>query len=664
MKVFGFLLGLFCVSNVYAATIELEKLVVTTPNRYEEDNSKTASNVSVIDRQQIETGHAQTLEDVLKGQLGIQVTDNSTAKTAVADIRGMGDAASRDVLLLVNGRRVNPVDNSTPDFLQIPVDSIERIEIIRGAGSVLYGDNAVGGVINIITRKGKEGFHGAVSSSYGSYDTFKYTQEFSGAKGPVDYYFNAQQFKTDGYRINSQLRAIDYVGRVGYTPNEKLRFDINANWHEDKYGLPAGLKDAPLAQLGRRGSDTPENYAQTTDRMVQLTTDLDPWHGQDVGHFLVDASYRNRDTYARFYDFGIDTARNIDSWGINGRYVLQAGQVFGRRLDLVAGTDYYMDDNFIESDSAFSNIRLDIAKHELGVYANGSYEALDKLFVEAGARYARAWYTFNQNDNAAIVYEKQSPDKLIGMGGLRYEYAPGSNVFANAQQTFRFLTTDDWFDMFSGLDTTLNHQHGVQYQAGVKHNFADTVQVTLTPYWIDNRQEIFTDPTLGGGFGGTGNYDRTRRVGVEFGGKTDLKKAFGISALDRLEWGATYTYQHATFGSGLYKDNFIPMVPQHQASTSITVGFWQRFDYTLSGIFVGRQYAINDVNNALPPNDPYYVFNSRLVFHKGNWEIFGEVDNMFGERYDIYVAKALTSNTKSHFPAPGRSFMGGVKVKF
>ena len=96
--------------------------------------------------------------------MGINIYDNSTYKSATVDMRGFGDTASRNILILVNDRKVNPVDMSGADLLQVSLDSVERIEIIRGAGSVLYGDNAVGGVINVITKEGEGDLSGQVYS--------------------------------------------------------------------------------------------------------------------------------------------------------------------------------------------------------------------------------------------------------------------------------------------------------------------------------------------------------------------------------------------------------------------------------------------------------------------------------------------------------------------
>ncbi len=652
----------FTATGAYAQTAALEPIVVTA-NRYDLESAKAPSYVTVIGQQQISASGAQTVDELLKGLSGVHVTDNSTAKTAVVDIRGYGDTAARNVLVLVNNRKINPVDISGTDWLQIPLSSVERVEVMRGAGSVLYGDNAVGGVVNIITKKGQEGFHGEVGTKYGSYRTQSRDAQLSGKQARVDYLFSARQFDTDGYRVNSHLRANDFNGRLGYQLSDYVNLDLNTTWHEDDYGLPGGLTDNNLALLGRRGSANRQDFAKTRDRMLQLSADLNPWQDADMGRFVVDTSYRNRDSYAVFYSFGeFATKRNIDSYGINSKYILER-DIAGRYFKGVTGVDYYTNDNAILGSGSNSD-NIVVSKNEVGLYAQGEYYLTEKLSVNTGTRYQRADYTFNQNNAGSPVYIEQAPDKHIGSAGLKYDYAPGSNIFANAQQTFRFLATDEWYDSFSGLSTNLNQQKGVQYQAGIKHDFNGKAAASLTPYWVDNSNEIFYDPAGGGGFGANNNYDKTRRIGVEAGQVVHLKPILGIASLDRLDLKADYTYQNATFTDGMYKGNRIPMTSRHQGSIGVNVGFMKHYDWSLLGRLVGDQFAINDTANATDESPAYGVLDTKLTFSHEHIEIFGGINNLLGEKYDMYATKSVSSAVKSHFPAPERSFMVGAKVKF
>ena len=127
--------------------------VVVTGTRTAEEIQKVPASISVITAADIQRSSAKTAVDLLRREEGIVVRDLlGNGKAAQVDLRGFGETASSNTLVLVDGRRTNEIDLSGVDWAQIPVEQIERIEVLRGPGSVLYGDNAAAGVINIITK--------------------------------------------------------------------------------------------------------------------------------------------------------------------------------------------------------------------------------------------------------------------------------------------------------------------------------------------------------------------------------------------------------------------------------------------------------------------------------------------------------------------------------
>ena len=320
-------------------------------------------------------------------------------------------------------------------------------------------------------------------------------------------------FDSKGYRSNSELLYKDFVNNLGYRFSEDFSLKVNTSWHEDNYGLPGGLNEEELQRLGRRGSADEENYASTKDRNFQLSLDwAPPLEGWTQGNAIVDFNYRNRDTYAlltsEFGDFA--TKRGIENYGINARYVL--GSLDGDLpLKGVVGLDYYDVDNDILG-SAGNSDKLTISKRELGYYVSLEYGLTEEMFLSGASRYQKAHYTFDQKSGIPF-YENQRPDESVSQIGARYEYAPGSNVNVSIQQTFRFPSTDEWYSSFSGLNTALDPQTGLQYELGVKHDFDNVVQLDATAYVMDIKHELFYDPVSFS----NANYDSTRRVGLELG---------------------------------------------------------------------------------------------------------------------------------------------------
>lgn len=650
----------------WAATTDGQDLgkIVVTASRMAQHDYKMASDVSVLEAEDIEASTAQTVQEVLENQLGVNIYQTGTIKSSVIDMRGFGDTASRNVLVLVNDRKVNAIDISATDLLQIPLASVERIEILRGAGSVLYGDNAVGGVVNIITKEGKGDLGGQVSVSGGSYDTSGTDLELSGSRRDLSYYVYSKYYDFGGYRSNSDLLAKDFNTRLGYQFSEKIKLNLSTLWHEDDYGLPGGLNDTELRQLGRRGSANEEDFASSKDRSVHLNVDVVPWpEDLTLGRLVFDASYRNRDTYAMFMSFGeYGTKSAIDTLGLNGKYIFDE-ELFGQDFNFVSGVDFYTTENDIWG-SGFNSDDITIAKDEFGVYTFAEYEALENVFVNAGTRFQKAFYTFDQRSGIPN-YVKKEPSASVSMAGAKYQYAKGSNLFFNVQQTFRFLATDEWYDTFSGLNTNLDQQTGIQYELGIKHNVRDGYVLSVTPYWIDLQDEIFFDPAAGDyGFGANSNYDKTRRLGVEVGQDLDILKLWETELFSKLKVTANYNYQDAEFNGGAYDGRTIPLVAAHQADAGLEMEFRSRLRLTVMSHYVGSRFAINDTLNATAPIKPYNTVDVKGAYIWGPAEVFLSLNNIFDEKYFIYVSKSTTSETKDHFPAAGRSFMAGMKVTF
>ena len=159
-----------------ASRFEMEEVVVTATGLAEEVR-KVARNVTIVTAEDIAQSPSNYVPDLLSREANVNLQSfYGTDKRAVVDIRGMGQTTTSNVLVMVDGFRMNSPDLAGPDFSSVPIDEIERIEIIRGAGSVIYGSGAVGGVVNIITKRGGKKATARAYGSYGSYRTSRAIQ--------------------------------------------------------------------------------------------------------------------------------------------------------------------------------------------------------------------------------------------------------------------------------------------------------------------------------------------------------------------------------------------------------------------------------------------------------------------------------------------------------
>ena len=179
------------------------------------------ASTSVITAQDIQRSPSQSLPDILAQQVGVQVmhvTGSPNGNGDLIDLRGFGAFAQSNVLVLVNGRRYQDFDLQGFDFSQIPLNSIERIEITRGmSGTVLYGDGAVGGVINIVTKTASGApFSGRVEGAVGSYGFGEGRVSAGATSGAWSTAVYANAATSSGYRQNSQLSQQNAVGNLSY----------------------------------------------------------------------------------------------------------------------------------------------------------------------------------------------------------------------------------------------------------------------------------------------------------------------------------------------------------------------------------------------------------------------------------------------------------------
>ena len=204
----AFALGVAFVASAHADTLPefVGETIVVTPTRFPQALSGQTANTTVITRQEIANSPQTTLPGILAEQAGTGMRDlfgNHAAESTV-DMRGFGAAAGQNTLILLDGRRLNDIDQSSVDWSALPLSSIERIEIVRGGSSVLHGSGAVAGVINIITRS-PLGLPNQVSGKVqaGSFNTQDYqvSGNYSGEAGGIR--LAADHYRSDGWRDNN-----------------------------------------------------------------------------------------------------------------------------------------------------------------------------------------------------------------------------------------------------------------------------------------------------------------------------------------------------------------------------------------------------------------------------------------------------------------------------
>ncbi|MBW1687097.1 MAG: TonB-dependent receptor [Deltaproteobacteria bacterium] len=191
--------------------------VTVTATRGERDILEVPGNVTVIDREDIERSGVRTVPELLQRQSGLYLTSATTNPAGVqVEARGFNNAGAlgSSLLVQVNGRRINEADTANTDWALIELDEIESIEIVRGPASALYGDNAVGGVINIRTRPVEGPPRATVRGRVGRYDTGQGSLKAAGSFGVVTGSLFVDGLMTDSYRHGADFERVDVKGSL------------------------------------------------------------------------------------------------------------------------------------------------------------------------------------------------------------------------------------------------------------------------------------------------------------------------------------------------------------------------------------------------------------------------------------------------------------------
>lgn len=667
--VFGFFV------SSYAEDVDLEKIVVT-PYRYGESLAKTAADVTVVTEEDIEESNAQSVVDVFRSLPGVVVKDwYGNGTKAAVDIGGFGEQGALNVLVLVDGRRINDVDLSGVDWNQIPLDQVERVEVVHGgSGAVLYGDNASSGVINIITKKGLGKPKVNLSAEYGSYDMNKEKLSMDGKiNDKLSYWLSGSRGSTNGYRENSFNKTKDFSSKLSYDFTDILSVHFNSGFHYATYGLPGALFQSDIDQHNRRYARFGDDHANNKDYYF-LTGAKSEFPG--LGDFNIDFSYRRKDTNAYFYSVTTAQRNKVETFGVMPKYSIN-NAILGRENKFITGVDYYrvlynsksydsLNDNDLES---FTNVN----KTTIAGYLQDELSVLSKLILVGGYRYEAARYAFGYHDYSGWNPDqdtKITPNMNAFNTGLVYTYKEDSNAFLNISKSFRFPEVDEFNYVDSSyqqqLNTNLKPQRSMNYQLGLRHSFSNNIKFDFSLFRMDVEDEIYYNATdiysYGYWDGKNDNYDKTIHEGLDISSEIKLN--------ERLKLSGNYSFTHAYFDGGQYDKNEIPMVPRHKGSVGINLAVSKNLKFNIIGTYVGNRYFLNDQANAYSKLNGYAVADTNLSWQYKELIITLGVNNLFDKQYSEYggvlqgFSVGHSVGDKFYYPSPGRNFSLKVNYSF
>jgi iron complex outermembrane receptor protein len=611
------LIGLAFTPMAYSAEhIELDDVTVKA-NRFERKDTETTYASEIHTAKQIEDSGAATLYDFLAQQTSLNVLSGFGNKAApLINLRGFGgENGYQNVAIILDGQRLNNID-LTPQLLgAIPLGNIERIEISKGSGSVIYGDGSTAGAIQIYTKT-KTGI--TVSGSIGNYGQKSGYISAGISEQYFDLYASAADDSHDGFSkkdIFGERDTFDSATKnvkLKIKPNDDLRLNAEATSARINTYYVGTLNKAEFKKNPRQNSGNAYTYQQYKTDQWLLGFEFD-FHQ----NFSVEYSHRQENKtsffnapqppypYSQLRDYDYTSDDLIFKYEDTNLRVLTGLQAFDGNMERT-------------SDSS--------SKDNLGVFAQAEYQ-WDKLTLSAGARQERVDYDFAPVGSAKL--RKDSNLEAFDIGA-NYKINAETSVFTNYNKAFQAPDIDRFFGFGFGFNPNIVPAKSKTINIGLNHVLANN-RLKITTFYTDLKNEIYLDVAT---FTNT-NLDSSHKYGFE------LQDYFKFN--DQLSASVIYNYTRAKInrendGAGAYNGKNLPGVPKNTVVTNLNYTFLRDATVNLNHTWRSKAYAFNDLqNNFNQRQDNYNSTNVALNYQYKNLNFFTSINNIFEQKNSIQV---------------------------
>jgi iron complex outermembrane receptor protein len=642
--------------------------VTVTATRFPEDRLDAPVGMTVIGADDIARSTARTLPELLAQQAGIAIRDLTGTPDQQVDLRGFGITADQNTLLLLDGRRLDEFDLANPIWSSIPLESIERIEVMRGSGAVLYGGGATGGTINIITRTPKRGTRsGSLTASAGQFGTVELRGAGAIAGEQAGGTIAANHYEADNWRDNNRVRQGNAEADLRWF-GERGQLGVKLGGDRQNLRLPGERTEAQLT-TDPWGTRTPDDWSARETARGLVASEL----AVAGGRLAADLGYRQTERRAFFGDylFGGFFDQYVESragaWTFTPRFKLPYA-AFGARHSLTAGYDYE-DWDFrrrqSQSQATLGTPAVDLHADQRseGFYVQHFSEFGTGTRVTIGGRLQRVKTEATDFANplgAASASQTRSP-RAYELG-VRQRLADPVEVYGRYGQSFRVARVDEIYEQFGGagftsrvapLEPQTSHdvEVGAEYRAGGVRGRVAAYQSRL------NNEIFFFAPTFQ-----NVNLPPTLRRGVELeAGWRPIAavELFGNLALRRAE------FREGTIGGVSVDGNEIPLVPHVLGTLGANWNVTERTLVSAVARYVGTQYYDNDVANDFGRKMPSYTLVDLKLSHRVQGvKLSAAVLNVFDKFYYSYAVRSLFTNTFNAYPSRPRTFVATVEYAF
>ncbi len=676
--------------------------VVVTADQTVKESPTTISEVTAAD---IEKYNASNLGDALKLLPGIYFRQGRAKQESYASIRGF---EQDKVLILLDGIPIYQPYEGLVNLTDIPVQNIAKIKIIKGVSSSLYGPNSMGGVINIITRKGEQKPEAVLSYKVSDYNTHHVALTHGQKVGRLSYFMGFSHKESDGFRVaddftlspeilssmavapspiphtplktDSGLRentdysrdAVTFTASLDLTSKNTL--GISMEYYNNEYGIAPGA----IYRETRRAGGTAYWYPRywRFDNWERYTVNItDEYQFTETLRFKARFFYDDYQSALNAYDddtYGsqLRTAgapsfdSEYDDYNIGGNFYVFWDRIQDHHIRL----GYSFKKDVHESVYAYAASAPEHEKfvsHTSSAALEDVIDITDSLLLTVGASYD----IFSQIDREQASGTEKGDDihAFNPQAGINYDYSDALNFYASVGRKIRFPTMRNLYA--NGVigpkgDPDMKEEKSISYELGSQWWINERLTFEGALFYNDVEDLILFDNQIGR----FEQYADANLYGVELSLSAQLTPSLnagiGYTYLVAENDGSTVVVESEYFAEDLiYKPNEIPYRPRHKFNFDLSQSFYCGLTINLSGSFVADQIYYDHADPADNTHfvavkkemDDFFLLDTKITYDfMDHYQIFGAVENILNEDYqELYL-----------FPAPGIRAWFGVKLTY
>jgi iron complex outermembrane receptor protein len=601
------------------------------------------TNVTVVTAEDIRNSNALNLPDALQQLGGVRVVTGAGTRL---DLGGFGETSAQNTLVLINGRRLNDVDISGANLALISLQTVERIEIVRGTSTVLYGDNAVAGVINIVTKSAFEGPTASFFARAGSFATTDFGAQARWAGETVAIVADVNRFASDGYRDYSASETLRATSELTLQRDDS-RWGVRALVYRDDSELPGALDESAYkddaSQAGTYLLDTEETQS-SLDLFYEST------------NLAGELAWRDKHQEG-VSNFGNRTEADLTTVSLTPRLRAEDETRIGLSRTGTYGADLYR--STLQTRARFpassfgpaTDNSSDVTRDSIALYMSQTYSIFPSVAFGLGLRAQYVGVDFRNSDAVNAVTSRDDHDDLeYGWDlSLQFRYRGGARSHLRVARSFRFAVLDEMWNYFDGSIALLDPQHGRHLEVGGQFPFSDRTQFDASVFRMTLTDEIGYDPAQ---FKNT-NLDPTEHYGADLALKTRPVERWSLRLM--------HSYRVAKFRSGAMKDMHVPEVPHHTYTAGNTIDLGIAGSLTLDWRFVGKRYFGSDYANDGKQMDSYSRVDAGWAYPIPRGDVRVVVNNVTDEKS---ADTGYYFGTYSYYPLPDRALTVSVRMEF